>query len=79
MKIKAVCPRDCYGGCSLILEVADGRITKVEGDKENRATEGIICRKGIEYISRNYGKKQIKEGIKKSWRKRERESLKKLI
>ncbi|WP_027307947.1 molybdopterin-dependent oxidoreductase [Caloramator sp. ALD01] len=65
MKIKAVCPRDCYGGCSLILEVADGRITKVEGDKENRATEGIICRKGIEYISRNYGKNRLKKALKR--------------
>ncbi|WDC84929.1 hypothetical protein PL321_05060 [Caloramator sp. mosi_1] len=60
MKIKAVCPRDCYGGCSLILEVEEGRIIKVYGDKENRATEGLICRKGLEYIDRNYGRNRIK-------------------
>ncbi|MCX7695882.1 MAG: molybdopterin-dependent oxidoreductase [Caloramator sp.] len=65
MKIKAVCPRDCYGGCSLILEVQDGRIIKVEGDKENKATEGMICKKGIEYISRNYGKNRIIRALKR--------------
>ncbi|GFR34493.1 molybdopterin-containing oxidoreductase family protein [Thermobrachium celere] len=65
MKFKAVCPRDCYGGCSLILEVEAGRIVKIEGDKENRATEGIICRKGIEYISRNYGRNRLKKALKR--------------
>jgi len=42
---KSVCPLDCPDTCALIVEVQDGRIVKVDGDKDNPVTKGAICNK----------------------------------
>lgn len=65
MKVNAVCPRDCYGGCSLVLEIEDGKIISVKGDTNNKATKGVICKKGIEYIDRIYGRNRITKALKR--------------
>jgi anaerobic selenocysteine-containing dehydrogenase len=44
--VKTSCLRDCFGGCSLIAHIKDGKIVKIEGGKENKATDGLICAKG---------------------------------
>lgn len=65
MKVNAVCPRDCYGGCSLILDIDNGKIVSVKGDTSNKATKGVICKKGIEYIDRIYGRNRITKALKR--------------
>ncbi len=42
--IPTVCTRDCYDTCGLTAEVdADGRLAKVEGDKNHPITAGLTC------------------------------------
>ncbi|KRQ88098.1 Dimethyl sulfoxide reductase DmsA precursor [Caloramator mitchellensis] len=65
MKIRSGCPRDCYSGCSLILEIEDGRIKNIDGDPLNRATQGLICIKGKSYLERNYGKQRLRYPLKR--------------
>jgi len=43
--VKSVCPY-CGVGCGMILQVENGRITKVSGNKEHPANFGRLCTKG---------------------------------
>ena len=44
--IRTVCPY-CGVGCGMILQVENGRIAKVIGDREHPANAGRLCSKGI--------------------------------
>ena len=49
----SVCPHDCPSTCALDVEVlADGRIGRVRGAKENDYTVGVICAKVARYADR---------------------------
>jgi anaerobic selenocysteine-containing dehydrogenase len=39
---KSVC-RSCHGGCGALLHVRDGRLIKVEGDRESPLNHGRLC------------------------------------
>ncbi|MCE7797991.1 bifunctional nitrate reductase/sulfite reductase flavoprotein subunit alpha [Sphingobium sufflavum] len=43
--VKSVCPY-CGVGCGIVMDVADGRIVKVSGDKDHPANFGRLCTKG---------------------------------
>lgn len=43
--IKSVCPY-CGVGCGLVMQVEDGRVTKVSGDRDHPANRGRLCTKG---------------------------------
>ena len=44
-KVKSACPY-CGVGCGIVMEVAEGRIVKVTGDKEHPTNFGRLCTKG---------------------------------
>jgi sulfite reductase (NADPH) flavoprotein alpha-component len=44
--VRTVCPY-CGVGCGMVLEVQDGRVTKVSGDKNHPANFGRLCTKGL--------------------------------
>ena len=43
--VKSVCPY-CGVGCGIVMEIADGRISKVIGDKSHPTNFGRLCTKG---------------------------------
>jgi anaerobic selenocysteine-containing dehydrogenase len=49
---RTVCPRNCYSTCGMLVSVRDGRITRIEGDPKNPATQGHVCLKGLAYARR---------------------------
>lgn len=46
------CPCNCYSTCSMLVEVEDGRIRRLEPHPNNLATPGGLCLKGLSYIER---------------------------
>lgn len=44
--VKTVCPY-CGVGCGMILQVENGRIAKVQGDKDHPTNFGRLCAKGL--------------------------------
>ncbi|MBR0679073.1 molybdopterin-dependent oxidoreductase [Roseomonas eburnea] len=44
-KVRVVCGHDCPDMCSLLAEVEDGRITRIQGDPEDPYTAGFACAK----------------------------------
>ncbi|WP_295463459.1 bifunctional nitrate reductase/sulfite reductase flavoprotein subunit alpha [uncultured Pseudomonas sp.] len=43
--LKSVCPY-CGVGCGIVMQVEDGRVTKVSGDRDHPANRGRLCTKG---------------------------------
>ncbi|MFC6489075.1 molybdopterin-containing oxidoreductase family protein [Nitratireductor sp. GCM10026969] len=48
----SACPHDCPSTCALDVEIADGRIGRVHGAKDNSYTAGVICAKVARYAER---------------------------
>ncbi|MGW5446159.1 molybdopterin-containing oxidoreductase family protein [Streptomyces asiaticus] len=44
-RYRTVC-RMCHGGCGALVDVADGRLTAVQGDPDNPNNRGFLCAKG---------------------------------
>ena len=46
------CPRNCYSTCSMLVEVENGRVRRIEPHPGNRAAPGGLCLKGLSYAER---------------------------
>jgi anaerobic selenocysteine-containing dehydrogenase len=52
--VHAACPHDCPDTCAMLVEVTDGRATKVSGDDAHPPTRGFLCTKVTRYLERVY-------------------------
>jgi anaerobic selenocysteine-containing dehydrogenase len=69
--VSTVCPLDCPDSCSLDVSVQDGRITTIDGSRQNPITGGYICAKVRRFPERVYGADRllhpaIRKGVKGS-------------
>lgn len=48
------CPHDCPDTCSMVFEVADGKLTGVKGNADHPMTRGGLCVKLKDYEKRHY-------------------------
>lgn len=63
----SVCPHDCPSGCSLDVEVLDGRsIGRVHGAKSNSYTAGVICAKVARYAERIHHPDRLLHPLKRT-------------
>ena len=53
--VTTACPLDCPDACTLDVTVRGGRVTKIDGSKENHITDGYICAKVRRFHERVYG------------------------
>ncbi len=49
-QVKLVCPLDCPDTCQMVVDLADGRATKLRGDKTHRFTRGFLCQKMARFL-----------------------------
>jgi len=54
-----VCPKDCFGSCSLEVEVEKGKVVKVRGNRNSPVNQGRICIKGKNYPNMVYGPERL--------------------
>ncbi|MCC6507492.1 MAG: molybdopterin-dependent oxidoreductase [Pirellulaceae bacterium] len=54
MIAKSVCPLDCPDTCALELTIADGRLVKLDGQREHPVTRGFACVKMSHYPARQH-------------------------
>ena len=57
--INSVCPKDCFGSCSLEVEVEKGKVIKVRGNRNSPVSQGRICSKGKNYPNLVYGPERL--------------------
>ncbi len=53
VKLRTSC-RACISNCGVIVTVKNGRVIKLEGDPENRMSQGRMCAKGLSGIQALY-------------------------
>jgi len=51
-KQKTICPLDCPDSCGIVATLAEGRITRLQGDPDHPFTRGFLCRKMRHYVDR---------------------------
>jgi anaerobic selenocysteine-containing dehydrogenase len=57
--VTTACPLDCPDACTVDVTVRGGRVTKIDGSKENHITDGYICAKVRRFPERVYGDDRI--------------------
>ena len=53
--VTTACPLDCPDACTVDVTVRGGRVTKIDGSKDNHITNGYICAKVRRFPERVYG------------------------
>ena len=59
------CTLDCFGCCKLNVDVEDGKVVKIEADKNHPYTKGIMCEKGKNHLKRLNDEDRIYSPMKK--------------
>jgi anaerobic selenocysteine-containing dehydrogenase len=57
--VHAACPHDCPDACGVLITVADGRATKIQGDPGHPVTRGFLCAKVAKYLERVYSPDRV--------------------
>lgn len=68
--IKSTCGI-CQVGCGILVNVENGRVTKIEGDPESPLNEGILCSKGLASLEYLYHPDRLREPLKRQGRRGE--------
>lgn len=55
----SVCALDCPDACGLLVQVEDGRGTKLRGNPEHPVTRGFLCAKVTKYLDREYAPNRL--------------------
>lgn len=59
------CPHDCPDTCSMVVTVADGRITKVRGNPDHPFTQGGLCVKVTDFPNHLYAEQRVTEPLRR--------------
>src|SRR6267142_2322021 len=55
----SVCALDCPDACALLINVEDGRGSRLRGDPEHPVTRGFLCGKVARYLEREYSPERL--------------------
>ena len=57
--IHSVCALDCPDACAMLVQVENGRATKLRGDPDHPVTRGFLCGKVARYLDREYAPERL--------------------
>jgi molybdopterin guanine dinucleotide-containing S/N-oxide reductase-like protein len=57
--VHAACPHDCPDACGVLINVEDGRATRIQGDPAHPITRGFLCAKVAKYLDRVYSPDRV--------------------
>jgi anaerobic selenocysteine-containing dehydrogenase len=56
---KTLCNRDCPDTCGIVASVEDGRVVKLEGDRDHPITRGFLCYRTHQFLERQYSPERL--------------------
>jgi anaerobic selenocysteine-containing dehydrogenase len=56
---KTTCNRDCPDACGIVAAVEDGRVVRLEGDRDHPVTRGFLCFRTSHFLPLQYGPERI--------------------
>ena len=63
--IRGMC-RTCMVSCGVFMEVEDGRVVRLIGDKDDPASHGYTCSKGRDIATHLYGPNRLLRPLRKA-------------
>ncbi|MFD1734961.1 molybdopterin-dependent oxidoreductase [Bacillus salitolerans] len=63
---KSACPLNCWDSCGFEVTVIDGKVTKIDGDRDHPITKGKICGRGRLLEARTNSPERLMTPLKKS-------------
>jgi anaerobic selenocysteine-containing dehydrogenase len=54
MRLRTACNRDCPDACSIVATVEDGRVVRIQGDRDHPVTRGFLCYRTSHFLDRQY-------------------------
>src|SRR5690242_10280119 len=57
--LHSVCALDCPDCCSMLVQVEDGRATRLRGNPDHPVTRGFLCGKVAQYLDREYSPQRL--------------------
>lgn len=54
MTRRTLCNRDCPDACAIVATVEEGRVVRLQGDKEHPVTRGFLCHRTSRFLERQY-------------------------
>jgi len=68
--VRTMCPMNCHPTyCGMLVEVEDGRVVGVRGDKENPDSQGFLCVRGAAAGEIVYNPKRILQPLRRKGRR----------
>ncbi len=64
--VLGACPHDCPDTCSMLVKVADGRVTGVQGNPAHPFTQGRLCAKTNQYQERVYHPERVLHPLRRT-------------
>src|SRR5215831_3775223 len=55
----SVCALDCPDTCAMLVQVENGRATRLRGDPDHSVTRGFLCGKVAQYLNREYSPERL--------------------
>jgi anaerobic selenocysteine-containing dehydrogenase len=62
----SVCALDCPDACSLLINVEDGRGSRLRGDPSHPVTRGFLCGKVARYLEREYSPDRLLHPLRRT-------------
>jgi anaerobic selenocysteine-containing dehydrogenase len=56
---KTTCNRDCPDACGIVAHVEDGRVVRLEGDRDHPVTRGFLCYRTNHFLPLQYGRDRL--------------------
>src|ERR1700730_8237931 len=57
--VHSVCALDCPDCCSMLIQVENGRATRLRGNPDHPVTRGFLCGKVAQYLDREYSPERL--------------------
>jgi len=55
----STCPLDCPDACAVLVNIENGRASKLRGDPDHPVTRGFLCGKVAQYLERQYSPERL--------------------
>ncbi|HET6282035.1 MAG TPA: molybdopterin-dependent oxidoreductase [Polyangia bacterium] len=56
---KTTCNRDCPDACGIVATVENGRVVRLDGDREHPVTRGFLCYRTSHFLPLQYGRERV--------------------
>jgi anaerobic selenocysteine-containing dehydrogenase len=56
---KTTCNRDCPDACGMVATIEDGKVTRLDGDRDHPVTRGFLCFRTSHFLPLQYGPERV--------------------